>query len=105
MYPPSLFAVNIKAGSGMVLSEPDSSKLEVSTTAGDGSEDLVQGRRWAKGRGRRRWARGRDIPLTPQPPTPRAILTTFRPFLLLHGADKVGGFGLISALFRCASIS
>ena len=58
MSPPPLFAVNIKAGSGVVQSEPDSSELEVSTTAGDGSEDLVL----CKGEGQKKVGQGEGHP-------------------------------------------
>ena len=82
MYPPLLFAVNIKAGSGMVQSEPDSSQLEVSTTAGDGSEDLVL---W-KGEGGKRGGAEEGGPGVgtsnshPHRPPQGRISTTFPPF-------------------------
>ena len=94
MYPPPLFAVNINAGSGMVQSEPDSFKLEVSTTAGDGSEDLVlcKGEDGQMGGAEEGGPGGGTSHSHPHRPPRGPILTTLRPSCYSGRVAKVRPF-------------
>ena len=84
----------------MVQSEPDSYELEISTTAGDGSEDLVlcKGEDGQMGGAEEGGPGGGTSHSHPHRPPRGPILTTFRPFFVTWCGQR-GRIWTNSALF------